>query len=99
MARGHRQRHEVGALQSSQERRVADRNRLGRIDEIQSRAKGLPKEDWVDGACVGKGTPEKIETAKVKPLCVKALGHNSRQMCRESAGLRRAVGKCGRLDF
>jgi len=71
----------------------------GGLTKFNRAQRGLPKEHWIDAACVGKGTPEKIETAKVKPLCVKALGHNSRQMCRESAGLRRAVGKCGRLDF
>jgi hypothetical protein len=44
--------------------------------------RALPKEHWIDAACVGNSTPERLDTAAIKPLRVKATGHNSRQMCR-----------------
>jgi 5-methylcytosine-specific restriction endonuclease McrA len=41
----------------------------------------LPKAHWIDAACVGKSTPESIETKNVTPLLIKATGNGTRQMC------------------
>jgi len=54
----------------------------GGLTKFNRAQRGLPKAHWIDAACVGKSTPEKIETAKVSPLRVRATGHNSRQMRR-----------------
>lgn len=54
----------------------------GGLTKFNRAQRGLPKAHWIDAACVGKSTPEKIETAKISPLRVRATGHNSRQMCR-----------------
>ena len=42
----------------------------------------LPKTDWLDAACVGASTPEKLKVLVSKPLQLKATGHGTRQMCR-----------------
>jgi len=41
----------------------------------------LPKTHWLDAACVGRTTPEHLETSQVMPLLIKATGHGNRQMC------------------
>ncbi len=41
----------------------------------------LPKTHWLDAACVGKTTPEHLETSQVTPLLIVATGHGNRQMC------------------
>ncbi len=41
----------------------------------------LPKTHWVDAACVGKSTPERLEISGVVCLLITANGHGSRQMC------------------
>lgn len=41
----------------------------------------LPKEHWIDAACVGKSTPEHIHVAGIVPLLITANGHGCRQMC------------------
>jgi 5-methylcytosine-specific restriction endonuclease McrA len=41
---------------------------------------GLPKEHWLDAACVGE-SGAKIDVAGIKPLLIRAMGHGSRQMC------------------
>lgn len=43
---------------------------------------GLLKTHWLDAACVGESTPEKLIVAGVEPLEIKATGHGNRQMCR-----------------
>ncbi len=43
---------------------------------------GLEKTHWIDAACVGASTPEKLIIKGIKPLYVKATGHGSRQMCK-----------------
>jgi 5-methylcytosine-specific restriction endonuclease McrA len=43
--------------------------------------RGLPKTHWIDAACVGASTPERLKVDGVRPLMVKATGHGSRQMC------------------
>jgi hypothetical protein len=57
----------------------------------------LPKAHWIDAACVGHNTPEKLDTTNIKPLLVKAVGHNSRQMCRmDKYGFPRTSAKASR---
>ncbi len=41
----------------------------------------LPKTHWLDAACVGRSTPEHLETSQVVPLLIKATGHGNWQMC------------------
>jgi 5-methylcytosine-specific restriction endonuclease McrA len=47
--------------------------------------RGLPKAHWIDAACVGASTPEKIQALDVVPLLIAAMGRHSRQMCRTNA--------------
>ena len=69
----------------------------GGLTKFNRAQRGLPKEHWIDAACVGHDTPEKLDTAKVKPLRVKAAGHNSRQMCRmDKYGFPRTSAKAAR---
>ncbi len=69
----------------------------GGLTKFNRTQRGLPKEHWIDAACVGISTPVKVETAKVKPLRVKAVGHNSRQMCRmDKYGFPRTSAKASR---
>ena len=42
----------------------------------------LPKTHWLDAACVGASTPEKLKIQVGEPLQLKATGHGTRQMCR-----------------
>jgi hypothetical protein len=42
---------------------------------------GLPKTHWLDAACVGASTPERLGVRGVYPLQITATGHGSRQMC------------------
>ena len=42
----------------------------------------LPKTHWLDAACVGASTPEKLKVLVSEPLELKATGHGTRQMCR-----------------
>ena len=44
--------------------------------------RGLPKAHWIDAACVGASTPERVGCAGVVPLVIAATG---RQMCRTNA--------------
>ncbi|NEZ65661.1 HNH endonuclease [Leptolyngbyaceae cyanobacterium CCMR0082] len=47
-----------------------------------NRAKqGLPKEHWIDAACVGDGG-ENLDIKTAQPLRIQAKGHGSRQMCK-----------------
>ena len=41
----------------------------------------LPKEHWIDAACVGTSTPPELVLAGVAPLLITATGHGSRQKC------------------
>ena len=61
---------------------------------------GLPKAHWIDAACVGKSTPEKLGVGEVKPLQIKATGHGSRQMCQVNKfGFPRSKTKAGKQLF
>lgn len=44
--------------------------------------RNLPKTHWLDAACVGASTPERLDVRFVSPLIIKANGHGTRQMCR-----------------
>lgn len=44
-------------------------------------SRGLPKTHWIDAACVGASTPEKLCTAEVFPLLIESQGRGIRQMC------------------
>lgn len=43
--------------------------------------RGLDKTHWIDAACVGTSTPERLHVENVVPLLITAEGHGSRQMC------------------
>ncbi len=43
--------------------------------------RGLPKTHWLDAACVGASTPERLVVAGVRPLLITATGHGTRQVC------------------
>lgn len=45
---------------------------------------GLRKTHWIDAACVGASTPQKLNMAGVNPLTIKAAGHGRRQRCRSN---------------
>jgi len=53
----------------------------GGLTKFNRTRRGLPKEHWVDAACVGHSTPVKLQIEGVQPLIIKATGHGSRQMC------------------
>ncbi|HEX6479033.1 MAG TPA: RNA-guided endonuclease IscB [Ktedonobacteraceae bacterium] len=41
----------------------------------------LPKTHWLDAAAVGACTPERLHTASVVPLLIRATGHGHRRLC------------------
>jgi 5-methylcytosine-specific restriction endonuclease McrA len=53
----------------------------GGLTKFNRTRRGLPKAHWIDAACVGENTPEKLDVANVQPLRIKATGHGARQMC------------------
>ncbi len=53
----------------------------GGLTKYNRITQALPKTHWCDAACVGKGTPEKIQTRGVRPLLISAKGHGNRKMC------------------
>ena len=44
----------------------------GGLTKFNRTRRGLPKGHWIDAACVGQSTPEKINMTKITPLRVKA---------------------------
>ena len=44
--------------------------------------RNLPKTHWLDAACVGASTPERLVVAGIRPLLITATGRHARQMCR-----------------
>jgi hypothetical protein len=54
----------------------------GGLTKFNRTMRGLPKEHWIDAACVGKSTPDVLQTHDVVPLLITANGRGSRQMCR-----------------
>jgi len=53
----------------------------GGLTKYNRVSRGLPKAHWLDAACVGKRTPERLVGQGVVPLHITATGHGSRQMC------------------
>lgn len=53
----------------------------GGLTKFNRTIRELPKEHWIDAACVGKSTPLQVRIAGVTPLVITATGHGSRQMC------------------
>jgi 5-methylcytosine-specific restriction endonuclease McrA len=54
----------------------------GGLTKFNRTQKNLEKKHWIDAACVGKSTPEKLIVKGVIPLLIQAVGHGSRQSCR-----------------
>ncbi|NWH06645.1 RNA-guided endonuclease IscB [Desulfobacter latus] len=54
----------------------------GGLTKFNRTTRGLHKTHWLDAACVGKSTPEKMFQIDKTVLILKADGHGSRQMCR-----------------
>lgn len=55
----------------------------GGLTKFNRCSQNLPKTHWLDAACVGTSTPERLIIKDVKKsLIVNATGHGSRQMCR-----------------
>ncbi|MUG95374.1 HNH endonuclease [Scytonema sp. UIC 10036] len=54
----------------------------GGLTKFNRTQQGLEKTHWIDSACVGKSTPEKLNVKGVKPLLITANGHGTRQICR-----------------
>ena len=44
--------------------------------------RNIAKSHWGDAACVGASTPHALQVDGIVPLCIKAMGHGKRQMCR-----------------
>ncbi|GCF11103.1 hypothetical protein KDI_46670 [Dictyobacter arantiisoli] len=53
----------------------------GGLTKFNRTTRGLPKEHWLDAACVGKSTPETLQIKHVFPFVITAKGHGCRQMC------------------
>jgi hypothetical protein len=53
----------------------------GGLTKFNRVMRGLPKAHWLDAACVGRSTPQSLSAEGIVPLCIKATGHGSRQMC------------------
>lgn len=54
----------------------------GGLTKYNRSLRELPKTHWLDAACVGKSTPERLKTTGIRPLLITANGHGCRQMCR-----------------
>jgi 5-methylcytosine-specific restriction endonuclease McrA len=62
--------------------------------------RGLPKTHWLDAACVGASTPERLLVERVVPLRITAVGRQSRQMClMDKYGFPRTRAKAHRLAY
>jgi 5-methylcytosine-specific restriction endonuclease McrA len=54
----------------------------GGLTKYNRERRGLPKTHWLDAACVGRSTPQKVDLHGIVPVQISAAGHGSRQMCR-----------------
>lgn len=62
------------------------------------RSQGYPKAHWIDAACVGESGQAIKLHPEAKPLVIKAVGRQSRQMCRpDKYGFPRTGAKQGRV--
>ena len=58
---------------------------------------GLPKEHWLDAACVGASTPDSISIHLNAVLSIKATGHGRRQRCiTDKYGFPKAIASKGK---
>jgi 5-methylcytosine-specific restriction endonuclease McrA len=57
----------------------------GGLTKFNRTQRKLPKEHWIDAACVGTSTPPSLKMADISPLLITATGHGSRQMCNVNA--------------
>ena len=74
----------------------------GGLTKFNRCSRNLSKTHWLDAACVGRSTPEKLLASGVIPLYIKAMGHGSRQMCRpDKYGFPRTSSKSQKIvkDF
>lgn len=72
----------------------------GGLTKFNRSNQNLPKAHWIDAACVGSSTPQKLDIDKVKPLQIKATGHGSRQMCSmDKFGFQRTKPKASKKFF
>jgi len=59
-----------------------------------------PKAHWIDAACIGESGEQIYISPSHTPLQIKAMGHQSRQMCRvDEYGFPRTSAKQGRVHF
>jgi 5-methylcytosine-specific restriction endonuclease McrA len=56
----------------------------GGLTKYNRTTRNLPKEHWIDAACIGMSTPEQLQIKQVIPLVISAQGHGNRQMCNVS---------------
>ena len=54
----------------------------GGLTKFNRCSRGLEKTHWLDAACVGESTPERLYILRGKPLLIKAKGQGIRQRCR-----------------
>jgi RRXRR protein len=52
----------------------------GGLTKYNRTLRGLPKAHWIDAACVGHSTPERLNVAAVSPFVITAQGHGCRQV-------------------
>ena len=58
----------------------------------------LPKEHWMDAACVGGSGDKLVVSNAITPLRIRAYGHGSRQMCRmDKYGFPRTSAKASKV--
>ncbi len=53
----------------------------GGLTKFNRTTQNLEKTHWIDAACVGTSTREKLNTKGIHPLLIKSSGHGTRQMC------------------
>ena len=53
----------------------------GGLTKYNRSTRNLPKEHWIDAACVGRSTPAVLRVNDVLPLHIIATGHGRRQVC------------------
>lgn len=53
----------------------------GGLTKYNRTVRNLPKEHWIDAACVGRSTPTELQMRDIVPLKICATGHGSRQKC------------------
>ncbi len=53
----------------------------GGLTKFNRTLQDFPKTHWLDAACVGKSTPERLGVKGVVPLLITATGHGRRQLC------------------